>query len=957
MTKPHSSNSRETRQYQHKIQLKRKQTIQLAHHESDKFKLCKFDSKSSRSFEDLSSRGLSVPSTSSCSYVKPGRKNFLSRSRSSGRDEVYKTEYVTAMTVTHLETFKNYVVVVDQWKPEWHKGVQVPNNETNLMPSPNVYYHETTPIDCQNFQMPEKFIYSDINKELKNESNHFDAIPPKYEYDETDAIWIEKVNQQLIKIGEEKLTPSIFENMIELLETQSNNNLKRFLDSLKNYDIVYDEDIVCEVCRDRESEPENEMVFCDGCNICVHQRCYGIEQVPSGPWYCSTCQFGGVLFKPECLLCSNKGGAMKPTRNNRYWCHVSCVRWIPGPSFGNDIKLEPITNLQKIPASRSRVICILCKIKKGYTVQCAEKNCFKSFHITCAFRHNLFIEKSLPDNKCYCKEHSNKSKQLNFSKKNKHVSRKKGKNLINKDEEKYDEDLKKRKFLTSLHSMTVPERTEAALKEFEKMYNEFYKNIDLDRIKSQIKIKSSIAMTLVFNYWKLKRRFNNPKNKALIYPRDVNDFMNQERNIITKKYSILNKLRFDMEKLRNLISLIRRREILKKNYNEHNRLLFQKQVEYSQKYKAYTGPLNSISTDSMSSYRTAPNIYIIREKNSLSKTITRENEVLQVRNDNCIYDWPQKWTSPQLNHNQCDSEQDVKQNKENLSNKVEILDDVGIERTEQLFTSTPIDGLYKNEINLSSMESNISKDTDQKCNENTTAISMSYKENKTSEIIGSLENNKSKLKKDSNQSRVLLTRNESKKNNSYDQIFECSSDSIGCSETSVYNSMNNIENNFMTPSKITNKSLKQKKTKKFKMMQQLSIPKARSNNKVSKSELIKTDKKIPYNLRASNSCQKHKIKNGAFKPETQLVKSNKESEKKAENRLLKEEMNVSGINKLNMSIGERCKPQSKKRAIDLNSEGLSDRGRIIYSKKIKKEPSKFPRPINRTMKSSCSSLK
>ena len=46
--------------------------------------------------------------------------------------------------------------------------------------------------------------------------------------------------------------------------------------------IEYDENVICDVCRSPESEEANEMVFCDKCNICVHQACYGITAIPSG---------------------------------------------------------------------------------------------------------------------------------------------------------------------------------------------------------------------------------------------------------------------------------------------------------------------------------------------------------------------------------------------------------------------------------------------------------------------------------------------------------------------------------------------------------------------------------------------------------------------------------------------------------------------------------------------------
>lgn len=98
------------------------------------------------------------------------------------------------------------------------------------------------------------------------------------------------------------------------------------------------------------------MVFCDCCNICVHQACYGITSIPDGSWLCRTCS---LSQRPDCVLCPNKGGAMKCTRSGQKWAHVSCALWIPEVSIGCVERMEPITKISSIPVNSILTIAIL----------------------------------------------------------------------------------------------------------------------------------------------------------------------------------------------------------------------------------------------------------------------------------------------------------------------------------------------------------------------------------------------------------------------------------------------------------------------------------------------------------------------------------------------------------------------------------------------------------------------
>ncbi|XP_019874241.1 protein AF-10-like isoform X1 [Aethina tumida] len=167
----------------------------------------------------------------------------------------------------------------------------------------------------------------------------------------------------------------------------------------------------CCVCSDDRGWSENPLVYCDGqsCNVAVHQACYGIVTVPTGPWYCRKCESQERSVKVKCELCPSKYGALKRTDNSG-WAHVVCALYIPEVRFGNVTTMEPI-QLQLIPQERFNKSCYICEEKGkpsnaavGACMQCNKAGCKQQFHVTCAQGLGLLCEEAgnYLDNVKYC---------------------------------------------------------------------------------------------------------------------------------------------------------------------------------------------------------------------------------------------------------------------------------------------------------------------------------------------------------------------------------------------------------------------------------------------------------------------------------------------------------------------------------------------------------------------------
>ena len=178
----------------------------------------------------------------------------------------------------------------------------------------------------------------------------------------------------------------------------------------------YEDIACCEICGEGDWDDDNNIIFCDSCDLAVHQVCYGAgaRNIPTGddPWYCDVCRFsgnkrGGRSAKQECILCPHTSGALKRTSDSR-WAHINCALWVPGVQFldpeGRDI-IHPFGVNEK----RLDLICSLCKQPGGACIQCKAPRCLTAFHVTCAQRKGLhMVEKEKDDHVefvAFCEKH------------------------------------------------------------------------------------------------------------------------------------------------------------------------------------------------------------------------------------------------------------------------------------------------------------------------------------------------------------------------------------------------------------------------------------------------------------------------------------------------------------------------------------------------------------------------
>ncbi|KAM4810139.1 protein Jade-1 [Rhinophrynus dorsalis] len=509
------------------------------------------------SSDDSDDNGSHSTSWSQQSNSRHGRSSQLEDRKPS---EVFRTDFITAMKLhdSYQLNPEDYSVMTDPWRQEWEKGVQVPvNPETIPLPVARVIA-ETDKVVA--YTRPRKYIHSSGSEPPELGYVDIQTLADamcRYDLNEMDVAWLELINEEFREMGMPQLDEYVMERAMEEFEQRCYDNMNHAIETEEGLGIEYDEDVVCDVCQSPDGEDGNEMVFCDKCNICVHQACYGILKVPEGSWLCRTCALG---VQPKCLLCPKKGGAMKPTRSGTKWVHVSCALWIPEVSIGSPEKMEPITKVSHIPSSRWALVCSLCNEKIGASIQCSIKNCRTAFHVTCAFDRGLEMKTILTEEdevkfKSYCPKHSSGKKPEDG-----HICE--SASDINGAAEASPA------FLEDFQGLEASQQeakhgSQRKLK-LQQLEDDFYTFVNVEDVSQVLQIPFDMT-EFIYQYWKLKRKAN--FNKPLITPKkdEEDNLAKREQDVLIRRLQLFTHLRQDLERVRNLTYMVTRREKMKRS--------------------------------------------------------------------------------------------------------------------------------------------------------------------------------------------------------------------------------------------------------------------------------------------------------------------------------------------------------------------------------------------------------
>jgi NuA3 HAT complex component NTO1 len=228
----------------------------------------------------------------------------------------------------------------------------------------NVGYQES-----DNFIRPDRNLIKATDANMEDETEQWGAVkvdgdaaqhPPagvvgrvEYDMDEQDDMWLEELNVQRKAAGLDPIPREIFEITLTKIEKEWHALEKRIPKPNPKPPQTHrprsssaaavngepqageEQDSKCAICDDGDCENTNAIVFCDGCDLAVHQECYGVPFIPEGQWLCRKCQLIGRGIPVSC----RKGDERVPGRGRRQMCVVVLTRYIARRAFSVPIRM------------------------------------------------------------------------------------------------------------------------------------------------------------------------------------------------------------------------------------------------------------------------------------------------------------------------------------------------------------------------------------------------------------------------------------------------------------------------------------------------------------------------------------------------------------------------------------------------------------------------------------------
>lgn len=264
--------------------------------------------------------------------ILPGTPSRVRRTGRAPRDSLYATRSesgiapkVPTVLPIHNQTPKERL---DLKQPQYRKTNRIALFESKTFGQAryvdkammNVGYQES-----DNYIRPERVLIKATDGNVEDEVEHAAVVKAdgelsqptnnlsrvEYDMDEQDDTWLDAYNAQRKSQALNPVTREVFEITITRIEKEWHALEKRIPKPNPKPPQTHrprsssaaavngepqageEQDSRCAICDDGDCENTNAIVFCDGCDLAVHQECYGVPFIPEGQWLCRKCQLIG----------------------------------------------------------------------------------------------------------------------------------------------------------------------------------------------------------------------------------------------------------------------------------------------------------------------------------------------------------------------------------------------------------------------------------------------------------------------------------------------------------------------------------------------------------------------------------------------------------------------------------------------------------------------------------------